>query len=225
MKRILAFLSVLAVLCMLSVPALAHEVPNLNEHGTITFNMDWNGEPIDSGTLWLYQVGVIAEEDGNYSFRLIDVLEDSQVPLTDPEDPEVAAQLAQLAVEYKLTGISAQIQDGKAIFNDVASGLYVVVQQEQDACDGFEPINPFLISMPEWEDGQYHQNITADPKVSLETLPQETEPVETTEPKPTEPTLPQTGQLNWPIPVLVVAGMCLFALGWILRFDRRKDAQ
>ena len=31
--------------------------------------------------------------------------------------------------------------------------------------------------------------------------------------------LPQTGQLNWPVPVLAVSGVVLFAFGWAL--DRK----
>ena len=37
------------------------------------------------------------------------------------------------------------------------------------------------------------------------------------------PKLPQTGQLTWPIPVMVVMGLTLFALGWWLCFGNRKD--
>lgn len=37
--------------------------------------------------------------------------------------------------------------------------------------------------------------------------------------------LPQTGQLIWPIPVMVVAGLTLFALGWWLCFGNRKDSR
>ncbi len=33
--------------------------------------------------------------------------------------------------------------------------------------------------------------------------------------------LPQTGQLNWPVPVLVVFGLALISAGWILRFGRK----
>lgn len=42
-------------------------------------------------------------------------------------------------------------------------------------------------------------------------------------PTPDIPKLPQTGQLNWPIPVLAGAGLCLILLGWALRCGKRKD--
>ncbi|XJZ57410.1 LPXTG cell wall anchor domain-containing protein [Lactobacillus delbrueckii subsp. bulgaricus] len=31
---------------------------------------------------------------------------------------------------------------------------------------------------------------------------------------PQAPRLPQTGQLNWPIPLLALAGLTLFIWGW-----------
>jgi hypothetical protein len=34
--------------------------------------------------------------------------------------------------------------------------------------------------------------------------------------------LPQTGQLNWPIPVLVILGLAMFSVGWNLRFGKRR---
>lgn len=42
-------------------------------------------------------------------------------------------------------------------------------------------------------------------------------PTPTPTPTPEVPKLPQTGQMNWPIPVLAVLGLALVALGWILR--------
>lgn len=44
----------------------------------------------------------------------------------------------------------------------------------------------------------------------------------TTAVTPTDPTLPQTGTLNWPIPVMTVAGLLLVGLGWYL-FSRKKE--
>jgi hypothetical protein len=45
-------------------------------------------------------------------------------------------------------------------------------------------------------------------------------PTETAQPK-----LPQTGQLNWPIPVLVVLGLGVFTAGWIVRFDEKEKVK
>jgi len=47
-------------------------------------------------------------------------------------------------------------------------------------------------------------------------------PVPTPTPTPA-PVLPQTGQLNWPIPLLAVAGLGVFITGWILRFGKKKE--
>lgn len=52
-------------------------------------------------------------------------------------------------------------------------------------------------------------------------------PESPTPPNPGEPPLIQTGQLNWPIPVLAGAGILLFAIGWFLVFVRgnRHDSK
>lgn len=39
-----------------------------------------------------------------------------------------------------------------------------------------------------------------------------------------KPKLPQTGQMNWPIPVMTVSGLALFLLGWFLCFGRKRDS-
>lgn len=43
---------------------------------------------------------------------------------------------------------------------------------------------------------------------------------------PAEPSpgtkLPQTGQLNWPVPVLTVLGLCLILAGWELRVGKQS---
>lgn len=46
-----------------------------------------------------------------------------------------------------------------------------------------------------------------------------------TTPSPSNPggsTLIQTGQLNWPVPVLAVAGVVLFLTGWVIYYRSRK---
>ena len=36
-------------------------------------------------------------------------------------------------------------------------------------------------------------------------------------------TLPQTGMLNWPVPVMSVGGILLFSLGWIAVRNTKKE--
>ena len=110
---------------------------------------------------------------------------------------------------------------GWVTFAPLDPGLYVVTQKQSQATEGFDAIQPFLISLPRWENGSYVYDLTAAPKVPL--VPEETPPPpppsEPTTPPPDDPPdIPQTGQLNWPVPVLAVSGMTLFILGWALCF-------
>lgn len=92
-------------------------------------------------------------------------------------------------------------------------GLFAVTQKEADASDGFPAIHPFLISLPRWDGEQYVYDLTAKPKVSLEPKPTE----------PPDPWLPQTGQTNWPVPVMAVAGAAFVILGGFLCFRKKEN--
>ena len=213
-KRMFSFLIALVLLCAMSMSVSAHEVPNLEELGSITFIVDYENEPVDGGSLTLYRVGDIVEDNGDYGFGLIEKLDDGKTALDNLEDPQLAQNLAAKAAEAKLTGITTSIEKGEAVFVNVKPGLYVVVQNE--ASDGFEAMSPFLISMPKFENGVYVTEVKADPKPSLKKEPEKPT-------KPADPTLPQTGQLNWPVPVMAVGGLALFVTGWMLYFKRKRE--
>ena len=220
MRKLTVFLLSLALLLGLAVSSYAAQIPDTSRNASLTLEMDWEGKPLDSGSLTLYRVGDIALDNGNAAFVLIPALADSGVSLNDLEDTNLPQMLAQLAVQKKLEPITAEIKNGKAVFPNLVPGLFVVTQSRTDACDGFEPIRPFLISLPRWNGSHYVYELTASPKVSLETEP--TEPTETEPPKPTEPYLPQTGQLNWPVPAMAAAGLAFLVLGWHLCFGKKE---
>ena len=218
-KRIPALLAALLVLLALAVPVCAQELPDPQMTGSLTLWMAFDGNPLDGGSLTLYRVGELSISDGNAGFSLVEALSDGP-ELSNLDTPNLARTLAELAQRRSLPPLTTQIEKGSAAFFPLTPGLYVVTQSRSQATEGFDAIQPFLISLPRWEDGTYVYDLTASPKVPLvpaETTPSEpTPPTEPPTPNPPSPDLPQTGQLNWPVPVLAVLGMSFFVAGWSL---------
>lgn len=225
-NRILSLLLALVLVFALAVNASAaettatNEMPDLNEKGSLTITMDYDGQPLNSGKLNVYWVGSIVKvEENTYDFRLFEGLERDRLSQEEIYDPLVASQLLTLAKQTNLKTYTAPITEGKAVFTDLNTGLYLVWQDDADKSDGLSAIQPFLISVPRWYIDHYAMDVESDPKVPIE---KPSEP--TTEPtKPTIPDrLPQTGQLNWPIPVMALSGSLLFIVGCILCLNRKR---
>lgn len=214
MKKCILWLMLLCLLVTAVPQAQARESLDVSRTGSMTFLFVWEDTPLDTGNLTLTRVGDIVRTH----FEWIPQLRDSGLSLKNPEDRELAGKLAAAVQEREIAGITAPIEDGKAVFTDLATGLYLVTQQE--ACEGFDPVSPFLISLPRLENGSYVYDISAQPKVGLEPLP--TEPTETDPTSPTDPQLPQTGQMNWPVPAMAVAGLAMLVLGLYLCFGKKN---
>ena len=56
------------------------------------------------------------------------------------------------------------------------------------------------------------------------TLPTQTTPTDSTPPTPTPPKLPQTGQLWWPVPILLILGVALIIVGVAKRRGEKFEA-
>ena len=210
----------LALLLLLGLPlsAAAHPVPDesRNGHCSITVSMTYKGKAVRGGKLALYKVGDVAENNGNYSFVPVKEIQADIPEFGDIESPDLAGRLA--ALEGKLTPVTSDPvtvdKDGNATFSDLTFGLYLVVQKT--AASGYGKIAPFLVSVPYLYRDEYQYELTSQPKTDLEQ-----------EVKPTAPPssgggkkLPQTGQLWWPVPLLICAGLGCIAVGL---FRRRED--
>lgn len=222
-KRLSVMILAFILLYAVSFTASAHEAPDLNQHGSIAIIMQQDETVVPGGTLTLYRVGEIKEDDGNYSFSLTGDFIDSGRSLEDIESLDLAKALAEYARGQKLTGFTQKIDEkGRVSFDNLELGLYLLVQNE--AANGYNEISPFLVSIPMNEDGVYLYKVDASPKVELEKKPDTTTSTQnTTGTTSTNTKLPQTGQLNWPIPVLVVSGLVLFSVGWVLRSSKKRD--
>ena len=217
--RILSLILIVAVLCSAALAVSAVDVPDLSRTGTISIVMHMGETLIPGGSLTLYRVGEIHEDDGNYSFVPTGVFKDCVSVFEDVQDPILAQQLAAFTDENKLPGIHQIVdENGTATFTDLELGLYLVMQHT--AAPGYSKAEPFLLGVPQVENGMYIYDVYASPKVDLERIPETTSPtVPTTEEPPyaSGGKLPQSGQLMWPIPVLAVAGLAFIVLGIAMR--------
>ena len=218
MKRTIAsILLAIAAAAALPLSVHAHAVPEAGRTGTITVNMRYAGKPICDGELALYRVGAVTEDDGNFSFTKTGSFTAWEGEFDDlTHGAELARSLERFVKEHEITGIREPVRDGAAKFGSdgagLEQGLYLVIQTVPAA--GYSAVAPFLISLPYFDGSDYQYDVRADAKNELEKIP-ETVP-------PTEPpgNLPQTGQLWWPVPVLICAGLSCMAVGLICR---RRD--
>lgn len=221
-RRIFSVFAMIVLLWALCVTVYAHEVPDLGRKGSISITMHHYGVPVPGGTMTLFRVGEVCEEDGNYSFRLTGDFLECDVSLDSIQSSELPEILAGFVEDNKLEGRTEEI-NGEAVarFDDLELGLYLLIQYE--AAEGYYATKPFVVSVPGKEDGHYIYDVDASPKVDPVTAKPTEPPTEPPATSPGDSKLPQTGQLNWPVPLLVVSGLAVFALGWFLRFDRKKD--
>lgn len=212
MKKIIALFFALALLYSLALPAYAHDVPQERADCSIEVIVRYNGEDVKDGTLTAIKVGYVDEEDGDYFF----CQEMTGVKLEDIASTDAPADMLEFyqnnKENHEFYVQTQSVKNGKAAFGGLSTGLYLIIQEK--AAQGFSKMSPFLVSVPYMEDGQYLYDVTATIKSELEREPESTPPPST---KPDGPKLPQTGQLNWPVPVLAVSGLAMFTLGWALR--------
>lgn len=218
MKRIPVLMIALSVLLSVSLTVHAHDVPQERNDCSIALTVRYDGHDVSGGTLTVIRIGYVDEEDGNFFFSQ----EMTGILLEDISSPAAAGAQKDFYSNhrnsYDFYTQTQPVKDGKATFTGLPTGLYLVVQEE--AADGFSELGEFLISVPYMTDGVYQYHVTASIKSELK------QEVETAEPEPTQkpdPSLPQTGQLNWPVPLMAAAGIALFIIGWALCFGRRKD--
>ena len=216
-----ALLALLLLLCLPLSAAAAHPVPDPARDGscTVTITMKYQNKPISGGTVNLYKVGDVLEDDGNYSFVPVAAVKGTISTFGDIQSPELAEDLAKLkdkltAVTETPVTVGGNGKKGIAEFRNLSFGLYLVAQKT--AASGYKMTASFLVSVPYLEDGAYVYNVKADPKTDLER-----EVVPTPTEKPSTPSgggkLPQTGQLWWPVPVLICMGLGCIAVGLIRR--------
>lgn len=197
----------------------AHEVPDLTRKGSVTITMREKETAVAGGSMTLYRVGAVAEDDGNYSFEATGAFAACGASFAEVQSAQLAQELGEYAKKEEIAGETKEIgADGTVRFAELEPGLYLFVQET--AAQGYREAEPFLVSLPFSENGTYVYEVDASPKVEAVREPES--PGNSTPEQPKDPILPITGQRNWPIPVLAVLGVLLFSIGWIRR--RRSES-
>lgn len=221
MKRLIAFSAAIVLLAaMLAVPVFAVD---LERKGSITASMTYNDAPVPGGTMTLYRVASLHPDDRDM-FHYVQAFKDCGISL-DELDFDTAVELATFVYQNELEGLTQKIgKDGVVRFEDLEVGLYLLIQWE--AAEGFYELAPYLISIPNNEDGVYVYDIKSAPKQTPDQRPTEPPTEEPPTEHPTEPPteppkeppehLPQTGMTNWPVPILAVCGVFFVAAGLVM---------
>lgn len=218
LKRVTAFLSAVVFLCSVSVPVFARDTIDLTREGSIRVTMHSGEHKVGGGTMTLYRVAEVVEATGDDSFAWTNDFADCGESLTDLNSAWLAERLKTFIEREKKTGDTIEItEEGVALFPNLRPGVYLLVQDEP--APGYHCVDAFVVSVPVMYGGVYCYDVEASPKIEMENVPTST-PAPTSTP---DSTLPQTGQLNWPIPVLSGCGLVLCTVGWVLRRDRKKD--
>ena len=177
----------MAILLLAGVPAAAAT----EYFGSVQVTLNAGDLAVTNGAVTLYQVGIPTEE----GYRITEAFGGGIVKNADADSDKLAQWLAETAGECGMTMLLDA--DGNAIFSDLEDGLYMLVQTER--MDGFYPINPILLTIPEGE----YRNI----QIQRSPVPVVTE-------------IPKTGQS--PIPFLGILGMILSSAGLLLCVRKEK---
>lgn len=246
MRRLVINLIMVCVLIMgMTVPVMAYTLPSTSAICSVTITMQDNGKVVSGGSLTLYKTGEVHPTARTYTFLPTEEFKNSGIPVHDYQNEQVAERLANYAVTNNISGVVKEIgEDGLVEYGELQPGLYMIAQTETAA--GYVKIAPFQLAVPEFDGKEYEYNIGAMPKVvsvEYETGEESTEEEQDQfgedgikEEPPTDDELmgetelvdeekgklPQTGQLKWPVPVLAIIGLLMFAAGWYMHNVQRK---
>lgn len=180
-KHAAALLLVLCLLVTSALPALATSanIKLVDSSGNpttgtirVTLYDSANDKALSGGKLTLYRVAEVKRQNGNLSYEYCGDFYGCGIALGDLTDSTLAAQLQEY-LPQSAEGTTKTIDaDGNVTFRGLELGLYLIVQTE--ASKGYEPINPFLVSLPMAEDGKWNYAVDASPRWVLTPPPSRT---------------------------------------------------
>ena len=222
---LMIFLLVLILtICNVTPLYASGEGIDLNATGSISVTLcDHQTQlAVSGGEMTIYQVAEAKTEDGNISWQYVNGFENCGVDLGDLSDSRLAEELEKKISDASVGTVKMIENNGNVIFENLPVGLYLLVQTE--AAEGYNAVSSFLVSVPLQDGDGWIYHVDASPKVEDVTSKTPGAPDTPKEDnKPGISKLPQTGQLNWPVPVMAMSGMLLFMIGWSMYRGKNAD--
>ena len=208
-----AAVSAMVMVCGIFTADASASSVDLDQKGSISVSMKAGGD------LNIFKVADVVSDNG-YSYELTEEFSGIENASTvtetidkklDASNAELAKNLAKFASDKSVkakTTLKAT-EDSVLKFSDLEVGLYLITQST--ASTGYSIMDPFLISIPGKETEKDRYNVNASPKMGK--IQKETTPPPKDNTPPSGGKLPQTGQLWWPVAVLLAAGVILLGVG------------
>lgn len=206
-------LLLLLLTALLSIPASA-----LGGSGSITVICKGkrNEQPVllAGDEYALVQIARIQIIDGAFSYTVDQNYAESDCEwsaLTASQRKQKAKELEKTALElHRFTAVAVSDPDGRVHFRDLDPGLYLLIRTKTAAENVDFTCDPGLYSIPSQDNGELIYDLSLFPKFDW------------TDPDKPEK-LPQLGQLNWPIPILMLSGLGMLFTGFELCFSEKPE--
>ena len=122
---VMLFLVMHSCLCVFAL------VPDLQRKCSVTFTMNYNGAPIEGGTLQMYRIATWTVRNGAYDFKWTYELSGAGLNLAEKNSETFARHVSMLVESLSLPAIERPVDaNGKAVFDNLECGLYVVYQTQ-----------------------------------------------------------------------------------------------
>lgn len=111
--------------------------------------------------------------------------------------------------------------DGKIHFRDLKAGVYLLMKWKDTQPTNLNML-PIIVYIPSYnhQSDRWEDNITVVPKFDWQPDKKPDQKPDKKPPTVTDTKLPQTGMLQWPVPVLVFLGLLFIVIGY--RLNRRE---
>lgn len=220
--RLISLLLCLLMVSSISVMAFADSVP---QTGSLKVSILETGtkKGIQNATVNIYLVAAVNEDSHVFTPDFagsgfdLNTLGD----LSATQNKTEAAKLVTYTTQQKIPALASQTTNASGVVNfaGLEQGLYLV--RESSSPTGHAPISPFLITIPQYLDEETPiYNVDAAPKTTTSDVIPTPTPTATPVPTSNPGKLPQTGQLWWPVFVLVGLGFGLCVLGVALKQEK-----